>query len=56
MHIDIHTHAFHPKIAHKVLEQLQNHYAIAPVGTGTVEDLLPRLKKAGIDRAVVHSA
>ncbi|MFA6809940.1 MAG: amidohydrolase family protein [Desulfoplanes sp.] len=56
MRIDIHTHAFHPKIAHKVLEQLQNHYAIAPVGTGTVEDLLPRLKKAGIDRAVVHSA
>lgn len=56
MSIDIHTHAFHPKIAHKVLEQLQGHYAISPVGTGIVEDLLPRLKKAGIERAAVHSA
>jgi hypothetical protein len=56
MSIDIHTHAFHPKIADKVLAQLKDHYHISPTGTGTVEDLLPRLKKAGIDRAVVHSA
>ena len=56
MRIDIHTHAFHPKIADKVLHQLQDHYAIPPVGTGTIDDLLPRLKQAGLDRAVVHSA
>ncbi|WP_462323933.1 amidohydrolase family protein [Desulfoplanes sp.] len=56
MPIDIHTHAFHPKIADKVLAQLEDHYNIPPTGTGTVEDLLPRLHKAGIGRAAVHSA
>jgi hypothetical protein len=56
MSIDIHTHAFHPKIADKVLAQLEDHYHIPPTGNGTVGDLLPRLKKAGIERAAVHSA
>ena len=56
MFIDIHTHTFHPKIADKVLKQLEEHYVISPVGTGTIEDLLPRLKRSGIGRAVVHSA
>jgi hypothetical protein len=56
MSLDIHTHAFHPKIAHKVLAQLEGHYRIHPTGTGTVEDLLPRLNKAGIQHAAVHSA
>ena len=56
MTLDIHAHAFHPKIAEKVLQQLEDHYGIAPVGTGLVEDLLFRLDAAGIDRAAVHAA
>ncbi|MBN1140778.1 MAG: amidohydrolase [Deltaproteobacteria bacterium] len=56
MAIDIHTHAFHPKIADKVVRQLEEHYRIAPVGNGLLEDLLPRLDRAGIDRAVMHCA
>ncbi|MFN2269118.1 MAG: amidohydrolase family protein, partial [Desulfonatronovibrio sp.] len=56
MSIDFHTHVFHPKIADKVLIQLEDHYGIKPVGTGLVEDLLNFLKKAGIDRGVVHTA
>ncbi len=53
---DWHTHAFHPKIAGKALEQLHCHYRIKPVGAGLAEDLLFRLKRAGIDKAVVHAA
>lgn len=56
MTLDVHTHAFHPKIADKVLAQLQGHYAIAPVGTGLTGDLLARLDAAGIDRACVLCA
>jgi len=51
--LDIHTHAFHPKIASKVLGQLEAHYGIAPVGTGLADDLLKRLDAAGIGRAAV---
>lgn len=53
---DVHTHAFHPKIAPKVLGQLQDHYHIRPKGTGLVDDLLARAKAAGLDRVVVHTA
>ncbi len=56
MFIDVHTHVFHPKIAHKVLQQLEGHYSIRPVGTGLSDDLLQQLKKASIDKAVVLSA
>jgi len=56
MAIDIHTHAFHPKIADKVVQQLEDHYRISPVGNGLLEDLLPRLDRAGIDRAAMHCA
>lgn len=56
MILDIHTHAFHPKIAHKVVKQLEGHYHVTPVGTGLAEDLLARLKHAGIARAAVHAA
>ena len=56
MHFDVHTHAFHPKIAHKVVAQLHDHYGIPPVGNGTIDDLLERSKKAGIDKVVIHSA
>ena len=48
MYIDIHTHAFHPKIAHKVVAQLEDHYNIKPVGNGLAEDLKERLTRAGL--------
>ncbi len=54
--IDIHTHAFHPKIADKVLNQLEQHYSITPVGTARIDDLLARERAAGIDRFVVLCA
>lgn len=56
MTLDVHTHAFHPKIAAKVLKQLEGHYHISPVGTGQADDLLARLDQAGIRRAAVHAA
>ncbi|WP_029893812.1 amidohydrolase family protein [Desulfohalovibrio reitneri] len=56
MLLDVHTHAFHPKIAHKVLAQLNGHYGIEPMGDGTPDDLLTRLRAAGLDGAVVHTA
>lgn len=56
MFIDIHTHAYHPKIADKVLAQLEGHYGIKPVGTGQIDDLIARAKRAGLDRVVVHNA
>lgn len=56
MFIDVHTHAFHPKIAHKVLNQLEAHYAITPVGTGIIDDLLDRIKAAQLHKAVVLTA
>jgi predicted TIM-barrel fold metal-dependent hydrolase len=54
--IDVHTHAFHPKIAQKVLDQLFEHYGITPVGEGTVEDLLERAGRAGLDAVMLHTA
>jgi len=54
--IDVHTHAFHPKIAEKVIAQLQGHYGIQAVGTGLIEDLLARAAAAGLDRVAVHTA
>lgn len=56
MRIDVHTHAFHPKIADKVLDQLSGHYGITPVGNGTLDDLATRIEKAGLDGCVVHNA
>ena len=56
MRIDVHAHAFNPKIAHKVLAQLEGHYGIRPVGTGKPDDLLDRLDKAGLDKAVVMTS
>lgn len=56
MFIDVHTHAFHPKIADKVLRQLEEHYGIHGIGTGRLNDLLHRANKAGLERVVVHSA
>ena len=35
---------------------LEDHYGIHPVGTGQMDDLLARAKRAGLDKVVVHSA
>lgn len=56
MFIDAHTHVFHPKIAHKILAQLQGHYTIPPVGTGLIDDLINRLDSANLDKAIVLTA
>ncbi len=56
MFIDTHTHVFDPKIAHKVLSQLEEHYSILPVGNGFAEDLLKHLNDAKLDKAVVLTA
>ena len=56
MQIDIHTHAFPPAVASKVLTQLLDHYGIQGVGLGLVDDLLTRARTAGLDKVVVHSA
>lgn len=56
MRIDVHTHAFHPKIAHKAVAHLEDHYKVHPVGTGTPQDLIARMDKAGLEKAVVLTA
>ncbi len=56
MRTDIHTHAFHPKIAHKAVEHLNDHYGLQCAGLGTIEHLQEEKKKAQIDRCVVLCA
>ena len=51
MFIDIHTHAFHPKIAYKAVDHLNNFYNVACAGDGTIDHLL-----AGVDKCVVLCA
>ena len=53
MFIDIHTHAFHPKIAYKAVDHLNNFYNVACAGDGTIDHLLAREKHAGVDKCVV---
>jgi len=54
--IDVHTHAFHHKIAAKATEQLLKHYKHPVSGTGTKEDLISFLDKAKIEKSFVYSA
>ncbi|WP_457571900.1 amidohydrolase family protein [Desulfovulcanus sp.] len=54
--LDVHTHIFPPRIAHRLLKELQARYGISPVGSDLAEDLIRRLKKSGFSRAVVHTA
>jgi len=56
MYIDIHTHAFHPKIAHKAVDHLNNFYSLTCTGDGTIAHLLERERKAGLDKCVVLCA
>ena len=50
MFTDIHTHAFHPKIARHAVEHLNEAYQLDCVGEGTIADLLLREKRSGIGR------
>ena len=45
MYIDIHTHAFHPKIAHKAVDHLNDFYSVNCAGDGTIAHLLERERK-----------
>ncbi|MDD4702631.1 MAG: amidohydrolase family protein [Desulfovibrio sp.] len=56
MYIDIHTHAFHPKIANKAVEHLNEHYGVVCAGDGTINCLLESERRAGIDLCVVLCA
>ena len=56
MRVDVHTHAFHPKIAAKVCQLLKEHYRVPPVGHGTSEELLAWMDAAGMEKAFVLSA
>ena len=56
MYIDIHTHAFHPKIAHKAVDHLNDFYSVHCSGDGTIDHLLDREHKAGVDKCVVLCA
>ena len=56
MYIDIHTHAFHPKIAHKAVDHLNNFYSLTCTGDGTIAHLLERERKAGLEKCVVLCA
>jgi hypothetical protein len=54
--LDVHTHIFHPKVAPRILKELEVRYGISPAGSGLAEDLIARLKKRGFSKAVVHTA
>lgn len=56
MRIDIHAHAFHPKIARKAVEHLNSFYTVHCEGDGTVAHLLEREAAAGVDACVVLCA
>lgn len=56
MYIDIHTHAFHPKIAHKAVDHLNSFYSITCSGDGTINNLLEREQEAGLEKCVVLCA
>lgn len=56
MYIDIHTHAFHPKIARKAVDHLNDFYSVNCAGDGTIAHLLEREHKAEMEKCVVLCA
>lgn len=56
MYIDIHTHAFHPKIARKAVDHLNDFYSVNCAGDGTIAHLLERERKAEMEKCVVLCA
>ena len=55
-YIDVHTHILHSKIASRVVAQLCAHYHVPCLGTGELDDCLPRMRRAGISQLFAHSA
>ena len=53
--IDAHCHIYPEKIAAKAVNGTDTFYGENSVGKGTVEDLLEREQKAGVDRFIVQS-
>ncbi|MDO5536337.1 MAG: amidohydrolase family protein [Desulfovibrionaceae bacterium] len=56
MRIDIHTHAFHPKVAARAVAHLNSSYMVHCEGTGTLADLEEDEAAAGLDANVVLCA
>ena len=56
MLFDIHTHAFHPKIARKAVEHLNRAYNLACEGDGTIAHLLEQESAVGIEKMVLLCA
>ena len=53
--IDAHCHIYPEKIASKAVNGTDNFYGEHSVGSGTVDDLINREQKAGVDKFVVQS-
>lgn len=53
--IDAHCHIYPEKIAAKAVNGTDNFYGEHSVGSGTVDDLINREQKAGVDKFVVQS-
>lgn len=53
--IDAHCHIYPEKIALKAVNGTDNFYGEHSVGSGTVDDLINREQKAGVDKFVVQS-
>lgn len=54
--IDVHTHIFPEKIAHKAVDNLGTYYHYNTIyGTGTFDDLKKSTQEAGIEKFVCHA-
>lgn len=56
MRYDMHTHIFRRAVAPRAMGFLQKNFGLAPAGTGTLDDALTRMHKAGIERFAAHTA
>lgn len=56
MLFDVHTHAFHPKIASKAVAHLNSAYGLACEGDGTIGHLLEQESAVGIEKTVLLCA
>lgn len=53
MYIDFHTHAFADKIAERAMQQLSQTASVKPYTDGTLKGLKEKMRKSGINAAVV---
>ncbi len=56
MRLDIHAHAFHPKVAARAVARLGRTFGVECEGTGRLDDLERDALAAGLDRCVVLCA